>query len=67
MRTISFILAFAFIPGWSLDGRFLRKNGLPGIGTFSYKRLAGYSLGSAADACCCQTERSAAALTKIFR
>ena len=35
MRTISFILAFAFIlAGPSLAGT--SENGLPGIGTFSY-------------------------------
>ena len=35
MRTISFILAFAFVlAGPSLAGS--RDNGLPGIGTFSY-------------------------------
>ena len=35
MRTISFILAFAFVlAGPSMAGR--SDNGLPGIGTFSY-------------------------------
>ena len=35
MRTISFILAFAFIlAGPSMSGS--SENGLPGIGTFSY-------------------------------
>jgi len=35
MRTVSFILAFAFIlAGPSMAGS--SKNGLPGIGTFSY-------------------------------
>jgi hypothetical protein len=35
MRTTSFILAFAFYPGWSLDG-WSPISTLPGVGTFAY-------------------------------
>ena len=44
MRTISFILAFAFVlAGPSMAG--CPDQGLPGIGTFAYQRLAGYGRG----------------------
>ena len=46
MRTLSFILAFAFVlAGPSMAGS--ADSGLPGVGTFAYSGLPIASLGSA--------------------